>query len=61
MAEADKNYFTSLVELAGQDVAGKILIAQKQLRTYEAIVKEPANKVFIPLSVLSAGLVNENQ
>lgn len=61
IAEGDKAYLASLVETVGSDVAGQILIAQKTLRVYEAINKEPSNKVFLPLPTLPAGLIAESR
>lgn len=61
MAEGDKAYLAMLVETVGKDAAGQILIAQKTLKAYEAIVKDPANKVFVPLTTLPAGLISESK
>ena len=61
IAEGDKAYLAALSETVGQDVAGQILIAQKTLRVYEAINKDPSNKVFLPLPTLPAGLIAESR
>ena len=61
IAEGDKAYLASLAETVGGDVAGQILIAQKTLRVYEAINKNPSNKVFLPLPTLPAGLIAESR
>ena len=61
LAEGDKAYLAALVEAVGKDVAGQILLAQKTLNAYETIVKNPANKVFMPIPTLPAGLIAENR
>lgn len=60
MAEGDKTYLAMLVDSVGKESAAQILIAQKTLKAYEAIVKDPANKVFLPLTTMSAGLIAES-
>ena len=61
LAEGDKAYLMALAETVGKEVAGQILIAQKTLRTYEAITKDQANKVFMPIATLPAALISENR
>lgn len=61
LAEGEKAYLASLSESVGPQVAGQILLAQKTLRAYETIVKDPASKVFVPLSTLPAGLIAEGK
>lgn len=61
IAEGDKVYIDKIAEVVGQDVAGQIMIAQKTLEAYETIVKSPANKVFLPLTTMTAGLISEGR
>lgn len=59
MAEGDKAYLAALADTVGSDIAGRILLAQKTLKAYEVVVKDPANKVFLPVEALPAGLIAE--
>lgn len=61
IAEGDKAYLDKLSEVVGKDVAGQIVIAQKTLKAYETIVESPANKVFLPLATMTAGLISEGR
>ncbi len=51
IAEAERNYLTSLSEIVGEKEAAKILIAQKTLDGFSMITKNPCDKVYIPSNI----------
>jgi regulator of protease activity HflC (stomatin/prohibitin superfamily) len=50
MAEAEADYLAKLAAACSPAGATRLLIAQKALDSYEAISRNPANKVFLPNS-----------
>ena len=45
---AESKYIAELKEEVGEDLAGKIIVAQKYIDGMEEISDNPSNKVFLP-------------
>ena len=48
VAKAEREYISELKEEVGEDLAGKIIVAQKYIDGMEEISDNPSNKVFLP-------------
>lgn len=60
IAEGEQAYLSMLREAVGAEAAAKVLIAQKTLDAYKTAVRDPAAKVFLPLTALPNVLTGES-
>ncbi|SLM29380.1 Band 7/Mec-2 family protein, putative (modular protein) [Desulfamplus magnetovallimortis] len=50
-ADAEAKYIKKLSETLGEEIIGKILLAEKIMESYKSISSNPANKVFLPSNI----------